>query len=75
MIMRSLVVIVALIGSTIAGASVSAFGLGATAKGQQVVESRVVDVRGNHVLLHDGTRAPEGEERLEVSGRSRSKRR
>jgi hypothetical protein len=54
--MRILVVHVVLICSTMAGASVPAVARAGAAQPQGVVESRVIDVRGDQVLLHDGTR-------------------
>jgi len=50
---RVLVVIAVLIAASWAGAS--AFAQSAGVQGQRVVESRVVSVRGNQVLLHEGT--------------------
>jgi hypothetical protein len=52
---RVLVVIAVLIAASWAGANLTAFAQSASVQGQRVVESRVVSVRGNQVLLHDGT--------------------
>ena len=52
---RVLVVLAVLIAASWAGASLTAFAQSASVQGQRVVESRVVSVRGNRVLLHDGT--------------------
>ena len=52
---RVLVVIAVLIAASWAGVSLTAFAQSASVQGQRVVESRVVSVRGNQVLLHDGT--------------------
>ena len=53
---RVLVVTAALIASGGAGASLSAMAQAASAQAQRVVESRIVSLQGNQVLLHDGTR-------------------
>ena len=55
LVTRILLILVALIAATGAGASGPAFAGSANAQGQRVVESRVVHVQGNQVMLHDGT--------------------
>jgi uncharacterized repeat protein (TIGR01451 family) len=53
--MRALVVTAALLAAGGAAASLPAMAQPASAQGQRVVESRVVSVRGDQVLMHDGT--------------------
>ncbi len=53
--MRAPVVAAALLAAGGAGASLPAMAQPASAPAQRVVESRVVSVRGDQVLLHDGT--------------------
>jgi len=53
--MRVLVVTAALLAAGGAGASFPAFAQPGSTQGQRAIESRVVSVRGNQVMLHDGT--------------------
>jgi len=52
---RVLGALAVLVVASLAGTSIPAMAQPASAPGQRVVESRVVSVRGDQVLLHDGT--------------------
>jgi hypothetical protein len=52
---RVLVVTAALLAASGAGAGSPAFAQPGSTQGQRAVESRVVSVIGNQVMLHDGT--------------------
>jgi hypothetical protein len=53
--MRMLLLLAAVITVSCASSSQPAFAEPPNVKGQGVVESRVVSLRGNQVMLHDGT--------------------
>ena len=52
--MRVLLIIAVLVAASGAGASLPVFAQPVSAKGQRVVESRVVVLKGNQVMLHNG---------------------